>query len=329
MSDNITVKILETISPNEWDALVPHPLQTYAWGEARKEHGLSVVRFGAYEKEILVAVFQMTIHKLALGFSIGYIAQSDIPSKTVLGFIREYARKHKLIFVKWEPHVQTGEILSGLVASPHPNFYSHTREILLHGKTTEELRAGLEKKTRYNVGLAERNGVTIEEYTSGDGFHLFSDLFFSTANRKNYGGHSRAYHETIWKKLSTATMARIFLARYQGAVLAAYEVFTWKGTWYTPYSGTSTEHKEVKAKNFLLWKIIERAQESGAERIDLWGTLPDEKAGEASWAGFSSFKKGYGGEVKALPGSYDLIVYPSLYFFYGLLFKLRKWLRKS
>jgi lipid II:glycine glycyltransferase (peptidoglycan interpeptide bridge formation enzyme) len=328
MSDN-TVKILETISQNEWDALAPHPLQSFAWGEARKEHGLTVARFGEFEEGVLVAVFQMTVHKLAFGFSLGYVAQSVIPSKKVLSFLSQYAKEHKLIFIKWEPCVQAGIMPEGLLPSPHPNFYSHTRRISLLGKTKEEIRAGLEKKTRYNVGLAERSGVSIEEHSDDRGFTLFADLFFSTALRKSYGGHSRKYHEIIWNKLSKQGNARIFTARYNGVLLAAYEIFIWKNTWYTPYSGTGTEHREVKAKNFLLYKIIEKAQEVGAESIDLWGTLPDEKSGEASWAGFSSFKKGYGGEVVSLPGSYDLMVFPALYFFYGLAFKIRKWLRKS
>lgn len=328
MSDN-TVKILETIGEAEWDAFAPHPLQSFAWGEARQAHGLRVIRVGVFSNEKLTQVFQVTLHALPLGFSIGYVPQCDAPNETVLNFLKSYARAHRILFIKFEPHVGAAQIPSMLKVSSHPNFYSHTRLISLAGKTIEELRAGLEKKTRYNVGLAERAGVTVDEYVNDEGFAHFANLFFSTAERKNYGGHTRAYHETIWKNLAPKGMAKIFTATYQGDILAAYEVFCWKDTWYTPYSGTSMLHKEVKAKNFLLFKIIEKAKERGAATIDLWGTLPETLVGEASWAGFSSFKKGYGGSIVALPGSFDLVVYPTLYLFYGLMFKLRKWLRKS
>jgi lipid II:glycine glycyltransferase (peptidoglycan interpeptide bridge formation enzyme) len=312
----------------EWDAYAVHPLQTYAWGEARKEHGLSVVRFAEYENKKLIAVFQMTVHKLLFGFSIGYIAGSNVPDEAVVAAVKQYARKHALIFVKFEPAVFEGSIPSGLKQSTHPNFYSHTRRIVLGGKTIEQIRAGLEKKTRYNVGLAERSGVTVEEYADDDGFKIFADLFFSTAERKHYGGHTRRYHEIIWKNFRKQGISRIFVARYKEAVLAAYEIFIWKGVWYTPYSGTSTFYREVKGKNFLLFKIIEQAHREGASEIDLWGTLPDEKSGEASWAGFSSFKKGYGGSVVSLPGSFDAVVFPGAYFLYGIAFKIRKFARK-
>lgn len=332
MSDNNAIqkniRVVTDSTAEEWNACAPHPLQTYEWGEARKKHGLVVVRFGVYEEEILTSVFQMTIHKLGAGFSLGYVAQSTIPTSAMINFVKEYAQAHKIIFVKWEPCIQEGIMPSGLTQSNHSNFYEYTRRVTLTGKTSTELRAELEKKTRYNIGLAERSGVSISEHTDERGFELFADLFFKTAERKKYGGHSRIYHEIIWNTFRAAGISRIFTAHYNGVTLAAYEVFIWKGVWYTPYSGTSSEYREVKAKNYLLWKIIERAQEEGAQLVDLWGTLPDTNTGEKAWAGFSSFKKGYGGEIVQLPGSYDLVVFSGMYFLYGIAFRLRKWWRK-
>jgi lipid II:glycine glycyltransferase (peptidoglycan interpeptide bridge formation enzyme) len=64
-----------------------------------------------------------------------------------------------------------------------------------------------------------------------------------------------------------------------------------------------------------------------ATSLDLWGILPPDVTDPKNpWAGFSDFKKGFGGEMVQMIGSYDFVAFPVLYWFYTVAFKLRKFL---
>ena len=59
----MTINIIpDTFSSEAFNAVANHPLQTWEWGEARKETGLEVIRVGEFDNNELKHVFQMTLH---------------------------------------------------------------------------------------------------------------------------------------------------------------------------------------------------------------------------------------------------------------------------
>lgn len=82
----MTCKILDaTVGKSVINDLAPHPLQSWEWGEARKKMGIEVLRFGEYEGDQLINVFQVTFHKVPYSpFTIGYLPRSIFPSEVVL-----------------------------------------------------------------------------------------------------------------------------------------------------------------------------------------------------------------------------------------------------
>lgn len=324
------VRIINSVNAKEWDALVEHPVQSYDWGEARKKLGTQLIRLGVYEGEKLQEVFQMTLHKLpVVNKFIGYIPRSKIPREEVLVFLREYAKKHSIIFIKFEPIPNEGQTFpKELTQSRHALFYSATRVIDLT-QSLEEIKKSCAKKTRYNIGLAERSGVQVRELSNKEGFEIFAQLFFDTAARKNYGGHTRYYHKTVWETLSEKGIAKILVAFIGDTPLAVYELFLFKNVLYSPYSGGSSLHPELKAKNLLLWEVIKFGKDHGALVFDMWGVAFTGEKRARDWDGFSEFKKGYGGSLVTFPGSYDLVVSPLWYLLYSFLYDLRKMTKKS
>jgi peptidoglycan pentaglycine glycine transferase (the first glycine) len=324
------IKIIKNIDSQIYNQHAPHPLQLFEWGASRESLGTPIVRFGEYDdKENLLNVFQMSLHKVPFtNFNVGYIPRSKIPNDQFLVFLKNYCKENNIIFVKFEPNGFLGEenIPKILVKSKSPIFYDATRIIDI-SLPEDTLKTNLEKKTRYNINLAIKNGVVVSEESNNTGFEEFSKLFFEVAKKRKYGGHDYAYHKTIWDNLNKSGVAKIFLAKYKGRTLAVYEVFVSNGFLYTPYSGTSDEFKNVKAKNLLLWEIILSGKKYGASKVDLWGTLKDGEKGQKSWKGFSDFKRGYGGEVRETVGSFDLIINNFWYIIFTLLSSLRKMVR--
>lgn len=307
-----------------------HPLQTWEWGQVRKNTGVKIVRIGEYINNNLVDVFTMTLHKVPFThFYIGYIPRSSIPSPQLLQFIHNYGLKNNIVFVKIEPNEKATDenfrkisqinkpgLNLNLQASTHPLFPSWT-QILDLSKPEDLLLKQMKPKTRYNIGYAQKKGVIVEEQTNDKGFEIFSKLYFSTTTRQSYKGHDLSYHHAVWEGMRER-YAHILIASYNSKPLAAYELFVHHDHIYYPYGGSSLENKGLMASNLLMWHAILLGKKLQANILDMWGSLPPNYNHEDKWSGFTRFKEGYGTLFTQFIGSYDLIIRPKLFGIYNI-----------
>ncbi|MFN4212806.1 MAG: lipid II:glycine glycyltransferase FemX, partial [Microgenomates group bacterium] len=208
-----------------------------------------------------------------------------------------------------------------LIKSPHPLFPQWT-QILDINKSQEELLKNMHPKTRYNIRLAQKKGVTVMEMSDERGFEIFSKLYFETCKRQKYFGHNLKYHQIVWDNLKEK-IAHILIAFYKNQPLAAYQIWIFKDTAYYVYGGSSQQHKNLMASNLLMWEVIKFAQKKGVKEFDMWGSLPPDYSLNHPWAGFTRFKQGYGGKFVEMVGSFDLVVNKELFRFYNLAYRLR------
>ena len=321
------IKIIDNFDKNNWNEKAFHPLQSWNWGEARKEMGIEVLRITDSKN-----VFQITIHPIPyLPFKIGYLPRSVMPSKEVLEFLYDYGRKNKIIFFKIEPYVKKSQVLSSkfqinskfkILNSKHPLFPDWT-QVLDLTKSEEELLKSMKSKTRYNIKLAQKKGVVIKEESNEKGYQIFEKLYFETCRRQKYLGHTPIYHQIIWNNLKKE-IAYILVAYYQNIPLTAYELFYFKDTFYYPYGGSSEEYRNLMATNLIMWEAIKLGKRLGAKKFDMWGSLAPNYDMKNDWSGFTKFKEGYGGEFTQMVGSYDLIINPWQYKIYNFIYSLRK-----
>ncbi|MDA1316668.1 MAG: peptidoglycan bridge formation glycyltransferase FemA/FemB family protein [bacterium] len=300
---------------------VHHPLQSWQWGEARKETGLNVVRIDG---------FTMTIHPVPhTPFKIGYIPRSANPSSDLIDKLVTYGKENNLIFIKFEPdELHSSDVINLLTShlnlrkSPHPLFPQWT-QVLDLTLSNDDLMKQLKPKTRYNMRYAQKNNVIVKEMSTDEGFKLFSDLYFETCKRQHYHGHTPEYHRIVWENLKDG-IAHILIAFYNDEPLAAYELFYFDHKWYYPYGGSSEKHRKLMASNLLMWEAIQLGKSLGAYEFDMWGSLPPNYDEHDSWSGFTRFKEGYGTKFKQFVGSYDLVIKPFHYSLYNKVYKLRE-----
>lgn len=313
----------ENFSKEVWDSVAQNPLQAWEWGEARKKMGVQVVRLGEFEGQALKNVFQMTLHRLPLNHRIGYIPRSVAPTAELIDFLKNFAKENKLLFIKFEPYVKGGELtVDGLTKSSNSLFPDWT-QILDLQKTEEELLRNMKSKTRYNIRLAEKKGVTVKEMTSYEGFEIFIELYFETTKRQKYFGHNLDYHKAVFESLKN-NIAHLLIAFYENTPVAAYQLFMFKNRGYYTYGGSSVDHRNTMAANLLMWESIKFAKNKGARHFDMWGSLPPDYDQNHPWAGFTRFKEGYGGEFVQFAGSFDLVINKTLYPIYNSVYKLRE-----
>ena len=287
---------------------VDHPLQSTAWAKFQKKQGHLVFKFKNY---------YLILHHLPhLPYKIGTILRGPDITQEMLNEIKPICHQEKVIFVKIEPNVLADETsfyhFKDLVSSSRVNFYPYSFFLDLT-LTDEELLKRMHPKTRYNIKVAARHGVKVREATDKNGFEIYLKLLTDTARRQGFFIHNETYHRNLWSSLKNSNIPHIFLAEFQGQVLAAFMIFKFKDKIYYPYGASSGINRQVMAPNLLMWEVIKWGKSQGCKVFDMWGALPTEaKEGDYGY-GFHRFKSGFGGKLVKFVGSYDYVISPSLY----------------
>ncbi len=297
-----------------------HICQSPEWGEVKTKIGTPAVGVGDV---------QFTLHKIPfLPFNIGYCPKVEVEKINWEG-LKAAGKKHRCIFVKIEPLEsvkvpQCQGVKDRELRKSKPIFATQT--ILLDlTKSEEELLAGMKQKTRYNVRLAEKKGVVVEERDDPEALEIFLKLQKETAKRQGFFVHPDNYYKMVWEVLRPKSMGHLLIAKVENTPVVAWLLLKYQDTFYYPYGGSSTELKEYMASNLMMWEAIKLGKNLGCKTFDLWGATDDKSD---PWYGFTRFKLGYGGELVTFPGAYDLILKPLLYYLFILADKLRWWFLK-
>ena len=316
------------VSLTDWNHfLSQHPnahlLQTGEWGQLKSAFGWKAVRIITGNVGV-----QILFRKLPLGFTIGYIPKPvnnrQTFSNPLWREVEALCRKHRAVFLKIEPDSwedQKPETWSPeLRTSPHNIQPPRTIIVDLKG-TEEDILAGMKQKTRYNIRLAEKKGVTVHPWEDIESFHR---LMLVTGGRDGFGVHSREYYQRAYELLRPKGLAEILVAEYEAKPLAALFVARNGKRAYYLY-GASTDEERNRMPSYLLqWEAMKWAKARGCEEYDLWG-VPDEeettleanfeKRHDGLW-GVYRFKRGFGGELKRAVQALDRVYNPLLYWVY-------------
>lgn len=335
------------------NSLATHPLQTYEWGEFRKKTGVTVIRYCNDKK---TQVTQLTLHPIPhTPWQICYFPKGPLPTSAMLQELSEINRGYHSIFTQIEPNIssriytnsqgslsegishlsqQERDLFTALNLRPATRpLFTKYNFILDLSKSEEELLKNMHAKTRYNIRVAQKHNVEISEDSSPEAFTTHLTLTKQTTNRQRFFAHSEKYHKMQWETLKHTRDAsnhnqltsHLFLAKYQGEVLASWIIFIFKDTIYYPYGASSNEHREVMASNLLMWEIIRFGKKHSLQRLDMWGALSPTPDSHDPWYGFHRFKLGYGADLHESLGNFDLVVNKALYQSYRIADKIR-WL---
>ena len=183
----------------------------------------------------------------------------------------------------------------------------------------KNILASMKSKTRYNIRLAKRKGITIR-FASADDLPAFHAISKITAERNKFSVHSLEYYQTVFRTFPAEYRA-LLLAEYEGQLLAGIMVFAWEKTAYYLYGASNNEHRNRMPTYLLQWEAMCWAKKAGCERYDLWG-IPDAPF-EKLEAGFKTrndglwgvyrFKRGFAGDIVRSVGAFDYVYKPLHY----------------
>lgn len=309
-----------------------HLLQTDEWAKFKRQFGweeeIVQVGDGADIEAGATILYRWLPHRLLPLASIAYTPKGPVVDwrnteqvGKVLNRLEAAARRKRAVLLHIEPNLEQDE-LPGLEAQlkqagfkPAAKNIQPRRTILLDiGGEEEDVLGRMKQKTRYNIRLAARKGVTVREGTPDD-LPIFNLLMAATGKRNQFGVHSPAYYQMVFKIFAGNGAAGMLLAEYEGRPLAAIMVFALGATaWY--FYGASNDEERNRMPTYLLqWEGIRWARARGCTLYDLWG-VPDEdeptlenefeNRQDGLW-GVYRFKRGFGGRLVRWAGGYERV----------------------
>ena len=142
--------------------IATHPLQTSYWAAFRGNWGNQILK----TKYGLLTIHQIPFTK----YQIGMFIKGGVPTKVMLTDLKKIASDNNLIFVKLEPNVPCQDTLAKLLkqngAVPGRTLFTPTTFWLDLTKSENDLLASFTSKTRYNIRLAQKRGMLVNETNS-------------------------------------------------------------------------------------------------------------------------------------------------------------------
>jgi peptidoglycan pentaglycine glycine transferase (the first glycine) len=352
------------ITASEWDNFLSshtgaHLLQTSAWGMLKAGFGWQPAYVFLPSTAKHPAGAQILFRQLPVGASLAYIPKGPVGSARQIGpsaweelwpEIDRVCRRRRAIFLKVEPDLwesPPGEagcpandgmdlFAVGLNGSPPAGFSQsihaiqprRTLVVDLEGDE-EQVLGRMKQKTRYNIRLASKKGITVHPSQDIETFHR---LMAVTGERDAFGVHAPEYYRRAFDLFSRCGECVLLLAEYEGEPLAAIMVFARGGrAWYF-YGASSNAHRERMPTYLLQWEGMRWAREQGCQLYDLWGVPDaDEQTLEANFSdrsdglwGVYRFKRGFGGQLLRSLGPWDRVYNAPLYGLYSWWMRSRQ-----
>ena len=137
----------------------------------------------------------------------------------------------------------------------------------------EEILSGMKSKTRYNIRLSARKGVTVRQY-GVEALDEWYDIYTETAERDKIELHRKEYY----KKLFTLAEAekdspdlRIYMAEVEGENIAGIITSFYRGKAVYLYGASLNKKRETMPAYSLQWKALIDAKKEGCSSYDFFG----------------------------------------------------------
>ena len=202
--------------------------------------------------------------------------------------------------------------------------------------TEDQILKQMKPKGRYNIGVAEKHGVTV---TQSEDIDAFYGLVKETTARDGFTGLSRDRYKTF---LTAQPGSFLLLAHdAHGAAVAGLLGVMWPhetglpteagaghiedavppdsvdsrshapakvGIYY--YGASSHAHRALMAPYLIQWEAIKLCKTAGCTHYDLLGVAPKDAHPDHPWSGITSFKEKFGGSYIEYPGERELTLKP-------------------
>ena len=259
----------------------------------------------------------------------GPVAESVEAFDAATAALVALARKVRAVFVRMEPAASgftasdAGPLLRSRGMRPAPvNQQPELSWIVDLDGDFKEVLAGMKPTNRNLYRNIHKKGVTFRASQDPADIRILLHFLHLTAARNGFKPQSDEYLTQVAASLLPAGCGTLFIAELEGEPIAAAFAYDSADTRVYAHAALDDTHRKLSAGIPLLVTLMADAKEKGLKHVDLWGVAPEDQP-DHKWAGFTAFKKSFGGREVSYPGTWDLPVNKLRYGAYQLARKLR------
>lgn len=316
-------------------------LQTKDWEKLQKDLGEET--FFIEEKDFqFLAILKKTKFGNYFYLPYGPVLHNKNAAKKALEALQKLANGKSVSFIRIEP--QSAENASYLLKLPNIKQSkelnpAHTW-ILDLSTDKDQMIKNFTQGTRTCYNQTPKKGLTITTSKDPEDLKHLVRMQHKLAKDKGINSFSFDYLKTELEQ----DFATLYLVHYNpkndqsltdeslkkddNIIIAASLFFDGEDTRYYMQSASDYEYRRLPATVGLLTTAIFDAKEKGLKYFDFWGIAPDNAPKDHPWAGFTKFKKSFGGFPVEYAGTYDIVLNPTKYRLYNLARKANRFIRK-
>lgn len=284
--------------------------QSAAWKVFQEALGRQVRVYVADEAGSIKAAALVVIDRTALGLSVWEIPRGPLSNE---------ATSEKALLEKIAADARNERAMRLLCSSPTPrgfpagfrpsrrHVHPDATRILDLTLDDEALLAQMKQKGRYNIKVAERHGVKIEQSTNAV---AFAKLASDTGKRDGFTPHQAALYEKFLQNVPGSFLLLATTATLTDPIAGLIGVI--HGTTGIYYYGASSHDpaaRPLMAPYLLQWHAMQLCRNKGCTRYDLFGIAPEGFANHP-WSGVTDFKEKFGGQYVVYPPEQEMVLRP-------------------
>ena len=235
--------------------------------------------------------------------------QNDQLVAKVFAEIRQIAKDNHCVFVRFRPQLAKNSAnlakLAQLGARVAPMHLAAEHTVILDlTKSEDELLADMRRQTRYEVRRANKLGIAVTKSSDEAAFQELHQIQLDTAHRQNFVPPDLA--TLLAEKEAFGSNIAIYKAMLEQPI--AYGLILSDGSEAAYYEAASTElNHKLPGAYALIWAATKDLKKRGIKRFNLWGIAPPNQPNHR-YAGVTTFKTGFGGEVVEYIPAHDIII---------------------
>ena len=245
----------------------------------------------------------------------------------VISKLKEVAKENHCFFIRLEPLEKiTKKSIKKYNLKPTKHINPSDTWILDLTAPKEEIITNFSHGIRLGYNTFSKKGLEVIVSNNPEDIKYLNRLQAKLAQEKGIN----VFEGDYLKHELEMPFASLYLVKYQDKIISASLFFDddKNKTRFYMQSASDTEFKKLPATVALLTTSIFDAKEKGLKYFDFWGIAPENAPKNHPWAGFTKFKKSFGGFKKSYAGTFDLPLNSIKYTLYQILRKINLVKRK-
>ncbi len=286
----------EYVLDNNEGNLFQTPEMYYTFKETKNFEPFAIA---CLKDEKITAVMLSVVQKEHSGIAGSFSARSIIVGGPLFSdgasfkyLIKEFdiAMKGKVIFSQIRnmfPQDNKSEILK----SAKYTFDEHLNILIDLTKGEKGLWSDVHPRRRTNINKGTKEGFSFVEIESSQQLKESYDILQEVYKKAGHPLADFSLFENVMKHLVSKGYFKFFAAQFEGKIVAAMYVPSFKGRLYEWYVGGLQEYQKKFASDFLVWEIFKYGLNNGYSIFDFGGAGSPKKE-----YGVRDYKKKFGGE---------------------------------